>query len=148
MQTIVYKLCYCFLTKKELVLKKYPSILVCVTQQKNCANLIKFAAEYTVPEGKIHVLHVSNKTFQFFENIREGEALEFLFETSKLVGAELTVINASQVPETIAQFAEHMEVSCILLGSPGKESSGLGEKMSILLQDSAIDIESVSLEDL
>ena len=126
-------------------MNNYQSILVCVTQQKNCANLIKMAANHILSEGKLYVLHVSSKTFQFFENIREGEALEFLFETSKTVGAELTVINATQIPETIAQFAEHMQVSCILLGNPGKESSvHLLEKLQTLLKDSAIDIESIS----
>ena len=125
-------------------MKIYPSILVCVTQQRDCERLIHAATRLLADNGTLAVLHVADRPFNFFENIREGETLEYLFGIAKSVGAELTIINAAQIPETIAQFAEHHQISCILLGSPRKDSNHhFEERLQKLLHNSGIRVETV-----
>lgn len=125
-------------------MKIYPSILVCVTQQRGCERLIHAATRLLADNGTLQVLHVADRPFNFYENIREGETLEYLFDTAKSVGAELTIINATQIPETIAQFAEHRQISCILLGAPRKDSNHhFEERLQELLHNSDIQVETV-----
>ena len=120
-------------------METFSSVLVCVTQQKDCERLIHAALRHTSADGTLQVLHVSSRPFNFFENIREGEALEYLFVTAKSVGAELTIINAEQIPETVAQFAEHWQVDCILIGVSKTDGNRQFEaRLNELLKDSAI----------
>lgn len=128
-------------------METFNSVLACVTQQRDCAKLIRAAAALTAPDGTLEVLHVSERTFNFFENIREGEALEYLFATAKSVGAELTIINAAQVPETVAQFAEHRQSGCIVIGNSLTDGNRkFGERLSELLRHSDIRITTVPIE--
>ncbi len=121
--------------------------LVCVTQQKNCEHLIRHAAHHLSENGTLHVLHISTRSFNFFDNIREGEALEYLFVTAKSVGAELTIINAAQIPETVAQFAEHEGCQCVFIGVPkDKSQPAFQNRLEKLLHESDIQIVSVASE--
>lgn len=125
-------------------MKVFPSILVCTTLQRDCERLIHAAAHRLAENGTLHVLHVADRPFDFFENIREGEALEHLFTTAKAFGAEMTVINAPQVAETIAQFAEHYRIRCIFLGvSRMDRNHHFQERLQELLQNSDIDVETI-----
>jgi K+-sensing histidine kinase KdpD len=128
-------------------LETYASVLACVTQQRDCDSLIREAARLTAPGGSLEVLHVSSRTFNFFENIREGEALEYLFVTAKSFSAELTIINALQIPETVAQFAEHRQTRCIVIGSSRTDGNRrFGERLTELLADSDIHIVTLQVE--
>lgn len=128
-------------------METYTSVLACVTQQRDCDKLIREAARLTAPGGSLEVLHVSSRTFNFFENIREGEALEYLFVTAKSFGAELTIINALQIPETVAQFAEHRQTACIVIGSSRTDGNlRFGERLAELLQHSDIHIVTLPVE--
>ena len=127
-------------------MKIYPSILVCTTLQRDCERLIHAAAHRLSENGTLQVLHVADRPFNFFENIREGEALEYLFTTAKSHGAELTIINAPQVAETIAQFAEHYHIRCIFLGVSRMDSNHhFEERLRELLHHSDIVVETISL---
>ncbi len=127
--------------KRENRLETFASVLACVTQQRDCDKLIFEAARLTAPNGTLEVLHVSERAFNFFENIREGEALEYLFATAKSVGAELTIINGVQAPETVAQFAEHRQPDCIVIGQSHTDGNRrFSERLSELLLDSDIRI--------
>ncbi len=120
-------------------METFASVLACVTQQRDCDKLIFEAARLTAPDGTLEVLHVSERAFNFFENIREGEALEYLFSTAKSVGAELTIINGVQAPETVAQFAEHRKSQCIVIGNSLTDGNQrFGERLAELLQNSDI----------
>ena len=135
-------------SKGRNVLEAYESVLVCVTQQKDCEQLIRAALRITAEDGTLEVLHVSERPFNFFENIREGEALEYLFVTAKSVGAELTIINATQVPETVAQFAEHRQVKCIVIGTSHSDGNRrFSERLGELLSTSDIRIVTVPFQD-
>ena len=129
-------------------MEKNQSILVCVTQQKNCERLIRAAAEMKQDNGTLHVLHIANKDWNFFENIKEGEALEYLFVISKSVGAELTIVNSIQIPETIAQFAHHYGVKRIFVGeSRPQDENAFLQRMTELLSDTDISIETINAYD-
>jgi len=94
----------------------YNNILVCVTQQKTCSRLIKNAASIKHDESGLYVIHVAKESWNFLNNSREGEALDYLFDISKSVGANLTVLRSDNIPETIAQFAKDHDIELIVMG--------------------------------
>lgn len=136
---------------------KHKTVMVCVTQQKTCEELIRKASARCGSDGSLHILHVSRDNWNFFENIKEGEALEYLFIIAKSVGAELTILHSKDIAGTIAQFAHHYQVGSIYLGcsagntsaSAGKDvadcaDGGLKERLRELLSDSDIQVEVIA----
>jgi len=102
-------------------LRSLQNILVCITQQKTCERLIRKAVEL---KGKtncgLYVIHVAKNEWNFLDNASEGEALEYLFDISKSVGADLYVLKSDDIVNTIADFAKENEISHIIMGeSPG-----------------------------
>jgi hypothetical protein len=97
--------------------------------------------------GSLYVIHVSTQKWNFFENTKDGEAMEYLFSVCKSYGADLTVLNSDRVAETIAQFAQHYRIDLIVIGeTPEGKSSGFAEKLHSLLADSKIEILTVATE--
>ncbi|HHV97427.1 MAG TPA: universal stress protein [Clostridiaceae bacterium] len=108
-------------------MKLLKNILVCVTQQKTCERLILKASELKRDsEGELFVIHVVRDGLNFLNNPKEGEALQYLFEISKSVGANLSVLKSDNVVRCIADFAKDNDIDCIILGSSptgqGKDS--------------------------
>lgn len=96
---------------------KSKNILVCVTQQKTCGRLIKKAAVLRDElSGELFVIHVAKNEWNFLDNIKEGEALEYLFGISKSVGAELTVLRSDSIVETIRDFIYENKIDIVILG--------------------------------
>jgi len=128
-------------------LNKYKNVLACVTQQKSCERLIHKAASLKAEDGSLYVIHVSKQKWNFFDNTKDGEAMEYLFSVSKSYGADLTVLNSDRVAETIAQFAQHYQIDLIVIGEPpqGKPSE-FTQKLHALLRDSGIEIQVVATE--
>jgi K+-sensing histidine kinase KdpD len=94
------------------------NVLVCVTQQKTCEKLIRQGVELTREHpGKLYVLHVVNENDKLLNNFSDGDALEYLFEITKDVGAELTVKRSKDVIKTVVDFVEEMMITNIVLGS-------------------------------
>ncbi len=98
----------------------YRSVLVCVTQQKSCERLIEAGARLKKDDGNLFVIHVSKENWNFVDNAKDGEALEYLFSLAKSHGADLTILNSDKIPETIAQFAQHYEIEIIVTGESPK----------------------------
>ncbi|NTV89114.1 MAG: universal stress protein [Clostridiales bacterium] len=99
-------------------------ILVCITQQKTCERLIKKAVELRKDSSdSLFVLHVVKNDLNFLDNVKEGEALEYLFGISKSVGANLTVLKSDHIAETIAEFAETNRINCIIMGESPKDQN-------------------------
>ncbi|NMB33456.1 MAG: universal stress protein UspA [Clostridium sp.] len=93
------------------------NILVCVTQQVTCKRLILKATEYKNNEqDELHVIHVAKNEWNFLDNIREGEALEYLFKISKSVGANLSVLKSDDIVQTIVNFVEEHKITHIVMG--------------------------------
>ncbi len=66
------------------------------------------------------------------EYANDGEALEYLFNVSKKVGADLTVLRSKDVLKAIIDFAKSNHITHIVMGTP--QNKGLGEKVGIGLQ--------------
>ncbi|HHW23240.1 MAG TPA: universal stress protein [Clostridiaceae bacterium] len=122
----------------------YDSILVCVTRQKACERLIRAAAELKKEDGALYVIHVTKESWNFVDNARDGEALEYLFSLSKSYGADLTILNSDRIPETIAQFAEHYGIQLIVIGEgPDNSADSFKNRLSALLADTDIQIKTI-----
>ncbi len=122
----------------------YDSILVCVTRQKACERLIRAAAELKKEDGALYVIHVTKESWNFVDNARDGEALEYLFSLSKSYGADLTILNSDRIPETIAQFAEHYGIQLIVIGEgPDYSADSFKNRLSALLADTDIQIKTI-----
>jgi len=95
------------------------NILVCVTQQKTCERLILNAVslrDEVYNNCNLYVIHVAKEGLNFLDNPHEGEALQYLFEISKSVGADLSVLKSDNVVKCIADFAKEKNIDCIILG--------------------------------
>ena len=122
----------------------YDSILVCVTRQKACERLIRAAAELKKEDGTLYVIHLTKDSWNFVDNARDGEALEYLFSLSKSYGADLTILNSDRIPETIAQFAEHYGIQLIVIGEgPDGSVDSFKNRLSALLDETEIQIKSI-----
>lgn len=114
----------------------YRSILVCVTQQKACERLIRTAAELKAEDGDLYVIHVTKENWNFIDNAKDGEALEYLFSLSKSYGAELTILHSDKIPETIAQYAQHYGIELIITGEgPDGTHNPFNKRLVSLLMD-------------
>lgn len=93
-------------------------ILVCVTQQKTCERLILRGYELIEDDqDQLSVLHVVNEGGRFLEYKSDAQALEYLFEVSKEVGADLTVKRSKHVLEDMAKYAKDQEATHVILGA-------------------------------
>ncbi|SHJ76914.1 universal stress protein [Paramaledivibacter caminithermalis] len=105
-------------------MKKSKDIMVCVTQQKSCERLIKRGAEVSNNfDGKLHVIHVVKDGWKYFSKLKESDALEYLFDISKSHGADLTVIKAPDIEETLMNFAEKNNIQIVVMGESLEKSS-------------------------
>lgn len=94
------------------------NVLVCVTQQKTCEKLIRQGVELSKDQpGNLYVLHVVNENEKLLDNFSDGDALEYLFEITKSVGAELTVKRSKDVIKTVIDYIEEMNITHIVLGN-------------------------------
>jgi K+-sensing histidine kinase KdpD len=95
------------------------NIMVCVTQQKTCENLIKIGYEIFKEEkcDSLYVIHVVNENEKLLFNLSDGEALEYLFEITKDLGADLVVKRSKNVISTLVDFAIEKKITHIIMGS-------------------------------
>lgn len=103
-------------------MKDKKNIMVCVTQQKTCERLIMGGHNEMGEGDSLFVIHVVNEKDNFLHNSNDGEALEYLFEASKKVGADLTVIRSKDIIKAISDFATKNNITHIIMGaSPSGE---------------------------
>lgn len=95
------------------------NIMVCVTQQKTCEKLIRIGYEvYSRAENAtLYVIHVVNENDKLLFNLSDGDALEYLFEITKELGADLVIKRSKDVIKTLVDFASEKEISHIILGN-------------------------------
>jgi len=105
--------------------------MVCVTKQKTCEKLIKSGVKIKEQRGgALFVVHVAPTGWNFLGNSKEGEALDYLFEISKSVGADMTVLRSSEVVKTIVDFCDKNSINIIVMG----ESPEVIEDNSIIFK--------------
>lgn len=92
-------------------------IMVCVTQQKSCERLIaQGAAHMRKSSDELHVIHVVKENWRYFGQLKEADALEYLFDISKQHGASLSVIKAKDIEQTLGTYAEDHRIDTIVMG--------------------------------
>ena len=100
------------------------NIMICVTQQKTCERLIKAGVRLQEKhEGDIFVVHVAPEGWKILGNSKEGEALDYLFDISKKVGANMTVLRSKEVIKTILEFCQKHSIGSIILGESREKST-------------------------
>jgi len=106
-------------------------VLVCVTGQKTCERLIQEGAAIAGQfEGKVSVVHVAPKGAAILGNHHEGEALEYLFRAADEVDADMTVLRAGDVMDTLVHFACEQQVDCIVVGTaPGRDGDAFAQRL-------------------
>ncbi|AOY78098.1 universal stress protein UspA [Clostridium formicaceticum] len=98
--------------------------MICVTQQKTCERLIKAGVQIKEKQGGgIFVVHVAPIGWSILGNSKEGEALDYLFDISKEVGAHMTVLRSSDVVKTIIDFCQKHNIKTIVLGESKEKST-------------------------
>ncbi len=95
------------------------NIMVCVTQQKTSEKLIKAGYEISkeMEAASLFVIHVVNENDKLLYNLSDGDALEYLFEITKELGADLVVKRSKNVVNTLIEFAQENSISHIVMGS-------------------------------
>ena len=97
-------------------------VMVCVTQQKSCENLIKKGSELVEePSDEIFVIHVIKDGWRYFSEMKESDALEYLYTVSKAVDAELMVYKSKNIEKTLAEKAKENNIDTIVLGQSLEE---------------------------
>lgn len=92
-------------------------IMVCVTQQKNCDRLIDKAHKLkSNEEDELIVIHIVKENWKYFGQLKESDALEFLFDRAKNYNATLSVYKAKDIEGKLADFAEKESVDMIVMG--------------------------------
>ena len=101
----------------------HKKIMVCVTQQKSCDRLIEKASKLKKNKNdELIVIHIVKENWKYFGKLKEGDALEFLFDRAKEYGALLTVIKAKDIELTLATYAEKEAIDIIVMGESFESS--------------------------
>ncbi len=106
-------------------------VMVCVTRQKTCERLINMGQNIANKNNaELSVVHVAKNGTNFLGNPHEGEALDYLFQISKKVDADMSVLRSDDVVDTIVSFAKKNKVTDLILG----ESQNLSNENNIVRQ--------------
>jgi len=112
------------------------NVLVCVTQQKTCERLIMTSSSISRElKCKLFVIHVAKDEWNFLDNIKEGEAIEYLFGISKSVGADLTILRSNDIIKTISDFIISNKIGYVVLGQSleNHQENNFADKLKTLL---------------
>lgn len=92
-------------------------IMVCVTQQKSCRRLIEAGNSLRRSEGdELHVVHVFKENWRYFGQLKESEALEYLFDAARDFGAELSVVRSADIEETLKAYIQNHKITAVVMG--------------------------------
>lgn len=118
------------------------NIMVCVTKQKTSERLILKGQELIeYKNDNLYVIHVVNERARFLEHDDEGEALEYLFQVSKNVGANLTVLRSKNILRAMIDFAKNNQITHIVIGATPDDDAGPEQNFSLLLKRALPDVD-------
>ena len=116
---------------------KQASIMVCVTGQRSCDQLIargvERAGQADASAWVVHVVHCVETGRNFMNTPYESDAIEYLFTAAQLAGADLSLLRAPDVEDALVEFAKSNGVSVLIMGS-GSQTGSVREPLSIRLQ--------------
>lgn len=110
-------------------------IMICVTRQRTCERLIQKGKDLVSRiGGELFVVHAIKPGENYLGNPNEGEALEYLFQVSKEVGAEMNVLRSKNVIKTLVNFAKEQQITTMILGpAPEAEPNNIITELQHLL---------------
>jgi len=116
-------------------------ILVCVTGQKTCERLIVAGARLAEEHGaELSVLHVAQSGTDFLGNPKENEAIEYLYQISAAHGADMSLVKAENVMDTLTKYACKMNADMVVVGSSGKGDRTFARKLGEKLPEMQIHV--------
>ena len=86
--------------------------------QRTCERLIREGAKYGDGDN-LQILHVAHPGQALMGFNDDPGALEYLYEIARNYHAEMHVIRADEVVETIVSMAEKNGIECIVMGARG-----------------------------
>ena len=112
-------------------------ILVCITDQPQCARLIQKGRELAdASSARLSVLHVRTRQKTLMGNPDISAALNQLYATAREADAEMEIISSSEVEKTIAEYARVQQVTTIVIGiSPRDGRPPMKARLEVLLPD-------------
>lgn len=117
------------------------NIMVCVTMQLTCKRLIEKGKELQKElGGQLFVVHVAKDGDNFLGNPSEGEAIDYLYNVTKDVGAQMSVLRAENVEGTICSFAKENNVGTLVLGSPRGENSNFIDSVKKKMKKAIVEV--------
>lgn len=119
-----------------MIPKKKPSVLVCVTGQYDCDRIINAGFEKAVDENlELHVLCVHKP----ISNVSLlSDEIEYLYQTSKSLGGDMTIAFNNDAPKTAADFAKKINAKFIYTGMPDDRPYGFVDTVQKLLPESKL----------
>lgn len=114
---------------------KTPRIMICVTRQRTCERLIQEGRNLALQTGgELYVVHAIKNGENYLGNPNEGEALEYLFQVSKEVGAEINVLRSKNVVKTLVDFAKKQRITIMVVGTaPDTQQHNIIHNLQCLL---------------
>ena len=95
-------------------------LLVCVTGQRTCERLVLHGANRLNPHEKLYIVHCVREGKHFLGSEDEADAINYLYNVSKSVGADLTILRENDVIDALVTFAEEHNIETIVLGASPK----------------------------
>ena len=116
--------------------------LVCATAQRSCQRLIHRGAEIARRhQTPLLVLSVSGSGLNVLSNPEAAEAMNVLYAVSSEVGAEMTMLTATNAKQAIAAFMRERNVKHLVLGQGKGGVNSLVEQLMIEFPDTAFYVE-------
>jgi len=116
--------------------------LVCATAQRSCQRLIHRGAEIARRhQTPLLVLSVSGSGPNVLSNPEAAGAMNVLYAVSSEVGAEMTMLTASNAKQAIAAFMRERNVKHLVLGQGKGGVNSLAEQLMIEFPDTAFYVE-------
>ena len=112
-------------------------ILVCVTEQLHCSELIRQGRALADEEqARLTVLHVRTRQKTLMGNPDVSSALNQLYASARDAEAEMEIISSPEVESTICDYVRHNQVTKLVIGrSPLDGRPSMGMRLAAMLPE-------------
>lgn len=116
-------------------------LMVCVTGQRSCERLVVHGKNRLAADQILYVVHCVPEGKNFLGSADESDAINYLFNISKNVGAELTILRENDVIDALVDFANAHNIHVIVVGaSPSTAKDSFNNRFSKRLPGVEFDI--------
>ena len=117
-----------------------PKILVCVTEQPHCSEMIRKGRQLADEQGgDLLVLHVRTRQKTLMGSTDISAALNQLYADAREAEAEMEIISSTEVEKTTADYAKDQQVTAIVIGtSPRDGRPSMSERLAALVPNAKV----------